>query len=323
MPSRSIDCRAVRGGVRLRRIHHEEADETAGMAADRRARPTPRRPGRSQSTRRARRDGDRAPRPSDPRAPPPCPAAPSRASPAPASPPSAAKNGVEKKWQWTSLIIGRHRSIQLVNGSHSVASTLPRSLAPRLDRRLGSADAHRSRRSCSCAFRSFPSPAAAQATGAITGIATDASGGVLPGVTIDITSRDTSQVRTAVTGADGFYTIPLVNPGVYQVKATLAGFPHDHPRQHHRRRQRIGPRRCRDAGRAARGTGDRARPVAAGRNDQRDARRRHRPAEGRRPAAERPQLRAARHADSRRRRAAALGAAAARTATPRPAASGT
>jgi hypothetical protein len=44
-----------------------------------------------------------------------------------------------------------------------------------------------------------PSPASAQATGAITGIATDASGGVLPGVTIEVTNRDTSQVRTAVT----------------------------------------------------------------------------------------------------------------------------
>src|SRR6185503_3799216 len=65
---------------------------------------------------------------------------------------------------------------------------------------------------------------AAQATGAITGLASDTSGGAMPGVTIEITSRDTSQVRSAVTGADGFYTIPLVNPGVYQVKATLAGF---------------------------------------------------------------------------------------------------
>ena len=70
----------------------------------------------------------------------------------------------------------------------------------------------------------FPSVAAAQATGAITGVATDASGAVLPGVTIDVTSRDTGQVRTATTGGDGFFTIPLVNPGVYQVKATLSGF---------------------------------------------------------------------------------------------------
>ncbi len=74
-----------------------------------------------------------------------------------------------------------------------------------------------------CLF-AVPSPASAQATGAITGIATDASGGVLPGVTIEVTNRDTSQVRTAVTGADGFFTTPLLNPGAYQVRATLAGF---------------------------------------------------------------------------------------------------
>ena len=70
----------------------------------------------------------------------------------------------------------------------------------------------------------LPSRAAAQATGAITGVATDPSGAVLPGVTVDVTNRETGQVRTAVTGGDGFYTIPLVTPGLYQVKATLAGF---------------------------------------------------------------------------------------------------
>jgi hypothetical protein len=70
----------------------------------------------------------------------------------------------------------------------------------------------------------IPAYATAQATGAIAGIVTDASGGVLPGVTIDVTSRDTGQSRNAVTGVDGFYTIALVNPGVYQVKATLNGF---------------------------------------------------------------------------------------------------
>jgi hypothetical protein len=69
-----------------------------------------------------------------------------------------------------------------------------------------------------------PSRAAAQATGAITGLVTDASGGVLPGVTIDVANQDTGQVRTALTAMDGFYTIPLLNPGRYQVKATLAGF---------------------------------------------------------------------------------------------------
>src|SRR4051794_33139559 len=76
----------------------------------------------------------------------------------------------------------------------------------------------------SCVLLFTPARVHAQATGAITGVATDSSGAVLPGVTIDVTARDTGLARTAVTGADGFYTIPLVNPGVYQVKATLAGF---------------------------------------------------------------------------------------------------
>src|SRR4029079_18339370 len=69
-----------------------------------------------------------------------------------------------------------------------------------------------------------PSPAFAQATGAIAGLVTDPSGGVLPGATIEVVSRDTGQVRNAVTGPDGFFNVPLVNPGLYRVTATLSGF---------------------------------------------------------------------------------------------------
>ena len=69
-----------------------------------------------------------------------------------------------------------------------------------------------------------PSALFAQATGAIAGVVTDASGGVLPGVTVEATEQATGQVRVAVTGPAGFYTIPLVNPGTYQVKASLAAF---------------------------------------------------------------------------------------------------
>ena len=53
---------------------------------------------------------------------------------------------------------------------------------------------------------------------------TASSGGVLPGVTVDATNTATGAVRTAVTGADGLYTLPLLQPGVYTVKAALAGF---------------------------------------------------------------------------------------------------
>src|SRR5918992_1548421 len=64
----------------------------------------------------------------------------------------------------------------------------------------------------------------AQATGSMVGIVTDDSGAVLPGVTIEVTNTGTNQVRTAVTGSDGYYSIPLLQPGPYQVKGSLAGF---------------------------------------------------------------------------------------------------
>jgi Carboxypeptidase regulatory-like domain len=76
----------------------------------------------------------------------------------------------------------------------------------------------------SVAACAVPSRASAQATGAIAGLVTDPSGGALPGVSIEVASRDTGTVRTAVTGADGFFTVPLVNPGVYRVTASLSGF---------------------------------------------------------------------------------------------------
>jgi outer membrane receptor protein involved in Fe transport len=64
----------------------------------------------------------------------------------------------------------------------------------------------------------------AQATGTITGIVTDESGGVLPGTIIEVTNSLTNQIRTATTGDDGFFTVPLLQPGTYSVKATLPAF---------------------------------------------------------------------------------------------------
>src|SRR5687767_11977069 len=69
-----------------------------------------------------------------------------------------------------------------------------------------------------------PAWARAQASGQINGAVTDASGGVLPGVTVEAINAGTGAVRTAVTGADGLYTIPLLPPGNYTVKASLQGF---------------------------------------------------------------------------------------------------
>ena len=70
----------------------------------------------------------------------------------------------------------------------------------------------------------FASLARAQATGGMTGAVTDGTGAVVPGVTVEITNQGTGQTRVVVTGADGFYNAPLLAPGQYGVKATLAGF---------------------------------------------------------------------------------------------------
>ena len=71
-------------------------------------------------------------------------------------------------------------------------------------------------------------PASAQTvgatTGAINGKVSDSSGGVMPGVTITISSPSMQGVRTAVSGDDGTYRFPAIPPGDYQIKYELVGF---------------------------------------------------------------------------------------------------
>jgi hypothetical protein len=70
----------------------------------------------------------------------------------------------------------------------------------------------------------LPAVARAQATGTISGLVTDPTGGVLPGAAVEAKNEGTGQLRYATTSAEGFYTIPLLAPGQYEVKATLSGF---------------------------------------------------------------------------------------------------
>src|SRR4051794_34527620 len=68
-------------------------------------------------------------------------------------------------------------------------------------------------------------PAFAQsAGGSIEGVVTDASGGVLPGVTIVVKNMDTNVARDLVTDEGGRYRAAALQPGRYEVSATLAGF---------------------------------------------------------------------------------------------------
>jgi outer membrane receptor protein involved in Fe transport len=71
-----------------------------------------------------------------------------------------------------------------------------------------------------------PGRAHAQATtGWIAGTVHDATGAVVPGVTVTVTGPALQRENlTAVTAADGTYRVPLVPPGVYTVSAELSGF---------------------------------------------------------------------------------------------------
>jgi hypothetical protein len=71
----------------------------------------------------------------------------------------------------------------------------------------------------------LPAMALAQATGTIAGSVKDATGAVLPGVTVEGASPALiEKVRTVVTDAQGNYKIVDLRPGTYTVTATLAGF---------------------------------------------------------------------------------------------------
>ena len=61
-------------------------------------------------------------------------------------------------------------------------------------------------------------------TGALTGTVTDPSGGVVPGVTVIVTSTNTGQTRTAVTQSNGKYLVPLLPPDLYKVEISSKNF---------------------------------------------------------------------------------------------------
>src|SRR6188472_415297 len=68
-------------------------------------------------------------------------------------------------------------------------------------------------------------PALAFAQGSITGVVKDATGALLPGVTVEASSPVLiEKVRSVVTDGAGQYRIVDLRPGTYSVTFTLPGF---------------------------------------------------------------------------------------------------
>src|SRR5207253_179373 len=77
----------------------------------------------------------------------------------------------------------------------------------------------------SCLVLLVPVVLYAQAGAALTGVVTDTSGAVLPGVTVEARSPVLiEQVRSAVSDETGRYRIVDLRPGTYSVTFTLPGF---------------------------------------------------------------------------------------------------
>ena len=63
-------------------------------------------------------------------------------------------------------------------------------------------------------------------TAAISGVVRDASGAVVPGVTVTVKHVESGLTRTAVTNETGSYTVQLLPVGAYEITTDLPGFKH-------------------------------------------------------------------------------------------------
>ncbi len=66
--------------------------------------------------------------------------------------------------------------------------------------------------------------ACAQQTGEVTGTVTDATGALVAEATVTATNTATQQVRSASSNDTGTYTLPYLQPGVYELRAEKTGF---------------------------------------------------------------------------------------------------
>ena len=75
-----------------------------------------------------------------------------------------------------------------------------------------------------CAFCVLLCPPAFAQSGAVLGVVSDTSGAVIPNASVTISNTATGVTTTTKTDIQGLYVFPYVQPGVYDVSATAAGF---------------------------------------------------------------------------------------------------
>ena len=88
---------------------------------------------------------------------------------------------------------------------------------------------HRVRRVCAAILTTLlvsgALPGAAQeTTGTLTGVVTDQTGALLPGVSVVVRHVQTGRSREFVTNEVGRYNAQLLQPGTYEVTFNLSGF---------------------------------------------------------------------------------------------------
>ena len=67
-------------------------------------------------------------------------------------------------------------------------------------------------------------PALFGQTAQVTGRVTDQAGAVVPNAAITITNTGTGVVRKTASSQDGYFTVPLLQPGLYQISLEMTGF---------------------------------------------------------------------------------------------------
>src|SRR5437867_2681459 len=63
-----------------------------------------------------------------------------------------------------------------------------------------------------------------QTLGTVTGEVRDSTGAVIPGVEVTVRNTETNVSRPVATNESGAYTVPALNPGIYEVRASKSGF---------------------------------------------------------------------------------------------------